>query len=106
MAVPPLDVVGDIPLLFELGGYGDGLIVDCLHAGGGIAFEDDITLARVVAIANEHTLFILVGPISLDLGVVIGGDDVLLADLAAGYGVGLETFPDCFGIGVEIVGLG
>ena len=38
--------------------------------------------------------------------VEIGGDDVLLADLAAGLDIGFEPFPDRIRIGEEVVWFG
>ena len=89
LAIAPLDVVRNVPLLGELCGDGYGLIVDGLHPRSGVAFEDDIASTRIVAIADEHTLFGLVSPVGLDLVVVICRDDVLFADLAAGRGIDL-----------------
>ena len=106
MPIPPFDAVGDIPLLGELGGYGDGLIVERLHSRCWLALEDDVALPRVMAVADDHGSLHLVGPIGLDLMVEIGGDDVLLADLAAGLDIGFEPFPDRIRIGEEVVWFG
>ena len=106
LAIAPLDVVRDVPLAAELRRDGLGLVVDGHHTRGWVALEDDIALAGVMAITDEHTLLDPVSPIGLDFVVEVGRDDVLLADLAAGCGVGLKTLPDCVGIGVEIMRFG
>jgi len=106
LTIPPFDIVGDIPLLFELGGYGYGLIVKCLHSRCWLALEYDVALAGIVAVTDDHGSFVLVGPVGFDLVVEIGGDDVLLADLAAGVDVGLKPFPDRIRIGEDVVRFG
>ena len=106
MTIPPFDIVGDIPLLFELGGYGDGLVIQRLHSRCWFALEDDVALAGIMAVADDHGPRFLVGPVGFDLVVEIGGDDVLLADLAAGVDVGLKPFPDRIRIGEDVVRFG
>ena len=106
MAIAPFDIVGDIPLLFELGGYGYGLVIQRLHSRRWGTFEDDVALAGIVAVTDDHGPFVLVGPVGFNFVVEVGGDDILLADLAAGRDVGFKPLPDRIRVGEEVVRFG
>ena len=107
LTIAPFDVVGDVPSAFELRGDLLCFVIDCPHPWSGFAFEYDVgPMRRVMAVGDDHSLFVLVSPVGLDLMMEICRDDVLLADLAASGGVDLNALPDSFWIGIEIVRFG
>ena len=106
LTVAPFDVIGDIPLYLEFLRDLFSLVVDRPHPRGRLAFEDDVALLWIVAIADEAALFFLVGPVLLEFVVEVGGDDILATELAAGLGIGFQSFPDGIGVGEEVVRFG